>query len=146
MKSTLFALLVSAALLMFPGFAAAQAQSSSMTCTCGGQTYRGSCPAGQSAVSCDCKSITLICQKAGPAAKGGGAKAAANNKGAKAKAKAKATAQKKAAPKKAAPKAAPKPAAKAPAKASNKAATKAPTKAAPAAKPAAKSAVPKPGL
>ncbi len=139
MKSKWFAALASAALLMCSGLAAAQ--SSSMTCTCGGQSYRGSCPAGQTAVSCDCKSITLICQKATPTAK-----AAANTKGAQPKAQAKAAKP----AQKATAKAAPKPAKKPPAKAVKPVAKPAvkpavkPT-AKPVAKPAAKPAA-KPGL
>ncbi len=128
MKSKWIAAVASAVLFVFWGFAAAQ--SSSMTCTCGGQTYRGSCPAGQTAMSCDCKSITLICQKAGPAAKAAGGKATAGSKGAKASAKVKAGKP----AKKAAPKAAQKPAKKPSAKAVK-----------PAAKPPSKGAAPKPG-
>ena len=132
-KSKWFAAALSAALLQLAGFAVAQ---SSMTCTCGGQTYRGSCPAGQKAVSCDCKSITLICQKVAPAAKPAVAKGAADDK-AKAKPAAKAKAKVKAKGKQQA-----KPAQKSPQKSAQKKAAKKPAKKPPSTGAPAKSANP----
>ena len=130
-KSKWFAAALSAALLQLAGFAVAQ---SSMTCTCGGQTYRGSCPAGQKAVSCDCKSITLICQKVAPAAKPAAATGAADDK---AKAKPAAGAKVKAKGKQQA-----KPAQKSPQKSAQKKAAKKPAKKPPSKGAPAKSANP----
>jgi hypothetical protein len=84
MHSRLWLATLCTVLLQLGGHAAAQ---SSKICTCGGQTYRGTCPVGQIAVSCDCKSITLICEykpedKPAAAAKDAPAKAAAGAKAA----------------------------------------------------------------
>ena len=82
MKSTLSTVVVSMALFLFSGLALAQ---SSKNCTCGGQTYKGTCAPGQIAVSCDCKTITLICQKATGTKGAKAAKAAKGTKGTKAR-------------------------------------------------------------
>ena len=66
---------------------------SSITCKCGGQRYQGVCPAGQTALRCDCKGMAVLCQA--QASKAPAAKAKAVGKGGKQAKKASAkTAQK----------------------------------------------------
>ena len=51
---------------------------SSITCKCGGQRYQGVCPAGQTALRCDCKGMAVLCQAQASKAPVAKAKAASN--------------------------------------------------------------------
>lgn len=51
---------------------------SSITCKCGGQQYQGVCPAGQTALRCDCKGMAVLCQTQASKAPAAKAKAAGN--------------------------------------------------------------------